>query len=126
MSDDTTPRPEPSPPAESPQQPETKPAAAGNRRLDNKAWLLITAAALLFGCFVGAGAMAVGSFVAGHAFHGRDRVVVNHAPGGDQRGDQRRQPQPPNRRQPGIPRFPNQPGQPTRPNLPPSVVPSPS
>jgi hypothetical protein len=113
MSDDATPQAEPAPVQEPAQ--ETK--AATERRLSNRNWMLIVAAALVFGCFAGAGTMAVAGFVANHVFHGRDRAYVDH----DRRGDERRKPQPPIRKQPAQPGQPRVPG---LPKLPPTPVPS--
>ncbi|HZM74188.1 MAG TPA: hypothetical protein VFC19_00590 [Candidatus Limnocylindrales bacterium] len=109
MSDDTTPRPETEQAAP---QAAPEPSPAADRRLSNQTWLLIVGAALLLGCLVGAGTMAVGTFVAGHLFHDRERAYVDH----DRRDDHRRQP-PPIRKQPAPPKLPK---------LPPSAVPTPS
>jgi len=113
MSDDTTSPPEQEPVQEPVQESKTTPTAVKDRRLSDKSWALIVAAALLVGCFLGAGTVAVGAFVAGHLFHDRDRAYVDH----DRRDDHRRQP-PPIRKQPAPPRLPKMP--------PPTAAPTPS
>jgi hypothetical protein len=77
------------------------PAAAPPRPVGPRWWtrrvpLLLTAAALLLGCFLGAGVTAVGAFVVGEGLGGGDRHHSrNDGRGdGDGRDSDRRQPAP--------------------------------